>query len=183
MIPPILGKIAERLAASFNFLNRKDSPSNKIATNSGNSPIIQAGKVEGGVHQTTVYGGTSSTRPSLDIRTDGHSGGPDGVTIFFIVRNDGSESARNITVQFLDGENLIKEEKIQNLTINESARLTYEYTNTAYFLTKLSQPNVALLYSSVDGRRFKSGVHLIQEGRADGRYNLSVKLGESFDLN
>lgn len=182
MISPILGKIADRFAASFSFLNRKNSPSNKVAvTDLSNSPIIQTGKVEGDVHQTTVYRGASRTRPSLDIRTDGHSGGSDGVTISFVIRNDGSESARNITVQFLDGKNIIKEEKLLSLTTNESTRLTHSYTNTAYFLTRCSEPKLVLHYSAIDGRRFKSGTRLIQEERADGSYNLSVKLGESFD--
>ena len=177
---PILGKIADSLGLSF--LNRKDSPSSKAkVSDSPNSPLIQAGNVEGGVHQTTVYGQIHHTRPSLYIRNDGGSGGPDGDTIVFVVRNDGQESARNIKSQFKDGERLIHEETISGLTTIETSHITYDYTNTVFSRKKLSDPKYVLIYSSVDGRKFMSGVQLLQEERDDGNYSLSTKLGDSFD--
>jgi len=178
---PILGKIADSLSASFSFLNRSESPSNKVGRDSTNSPVLQTGTVKGDVHQTTIYEHASQTRPSLDIRTDGSSGGPDGNLIYFVVRNDGKESARNIQAQFGDGSSVIKTENVPNLIVNESTRISYEYTNTAFFLKKLDDPRLTLLYQAVDGRRFSSGICLIQETRADGRFNISVKLGDSFD--
>lgn len=129
----------------------------------------------------TNGGGPSQRRPSLDIRNNGHSGGPDGNSISFIILNDGQESARNVRAQFVDGERMIKESLLGTITTNGQSSLTYEYTNTVFFLEKLSEPKIVLFYNSVDGRKFMSGVHLIQEPRNDGRYNLSVTLGESFD--
>lgn len=180
---PLFEKIADSLSASFSFLNRNNSPSNKLkADGSKNTPIIQAGNVGGNLHQTTIYGEAKNARPSLDIRNMGSSGGPDGNFFFFGVRNDGQEAARNLRAEFRNDEEVLEVMTLPNLTVNEESRqYAYRYSESRFFTGELSDPKLVVKYSSVDGRRFLSGVQLIQEARADGNYNISPRLGESFD--
>jgi hypothetical protein len=129
-----------------------------------------------------MYGETKHTRPSLDIRNMGSSDGPDGNFFFFGVRNDGQEAARNIKAEFKDGEKVFEEMILPNLTVNEESRqFAFEYSRSEFFTSKLSDPILIVKYNSVDGRQFLSGVHLIQEARADGNYNISTRLGNSFE--
>ena len=177
---PILGKICDRLGLSFNFLNRDNSPSNRavIKESSTVGVIQQAG---GNIHNniTIAQAEQSRTRPQIDVDQWGGSGGPNGTFIRFYLKNIGSETAVDVQAELIadDCSGSIKlSSPIHNIPPMQLSRsLQYRYDGTDFFKRMLTKPRVILRYKSADNRAFASGRSVIQEPRADKRYNIHTK--------
>jgi hypothetical protein len=119
----------------------------------------------------------NSPRPHLDIADFYISGGPDGQHAYFKVINIGKDSALDINYQFKADFYAPDIPKLMHLlTPGDTTRL---YTGVVYSSTELadrplSNIKLALYYQGPGGKHFESGRYLVQEPRADGKFNLSL---------
>jgi hypothetical protein len=120
----------------------------------------------------------NSSRPRLDISEFLTSGGPHGQEMSFKVINIGNESAMDMKFQFIADD--FFGDSLQNLmhllTAGDTTRhyTTAIYSSSALADKQLSNLKLVLLYKSANGQNYQSGRYLIQELRADGKFNLSL---------
>ena len=175
----IFEKIFDNLSMVFSFLNRDHSPSNKaVIKHSSVGSVQQAGR---DIHNTSFV---NSTRPRIDITDFGGSGGADGTFLTFRLRNDGGEAAVDIQCKLIadniGGRSL--SHTIANLAIGQlSQNISFPYHTTEFFNQQLSNPRITFCYRAADGREFTAGRTVVQENRADGRYNIHITLGAYFE--
>ncbi len=174
----LLGKICDSLGISFNFLNRENSPSNKLSVRDASvGSVQQAGR---DIHNTIVApGARSQDRPQIDTDQWGGTGGPDGVSIEFYAKNIGNVAAMDIQAELVaeDLQGNVQLGSVANsLTSNQSSRLiTYRYDSTDFFKRALKNPCIVFKYKSADGRELMSGRTIVQESRAAGGFNIHTK--------
>ena len=174
----LLGKICDSLGISFNFLNRENSPSNKLSIRDASvSSVQQAGR---GIHNVTVAPGErDQRRPQVDTDQWGGTGGPDGVSVEFYAKNIGDVAAMDVEAELVaqDLQGSVQLGSVANsLSPNQSSRLiTYRYNSTDFFKRVLKNPCIVFKYKSADGREFMSGRNIVQESRADGGFNIHTK--------
>ncbi len=118
------------------------------------------------------------SRPRLDISEFLTSGGPNGQEMSFKVINIGNESAMDMKFQFIADD--FFGDSLQNLmhllTAGDTTRhyTTAIYSSSALADRQLTNLKLVLLYKSANGQNYQSGRYLIQELRADGKFNLSL---------
>lgn len=174
----LLGKICDHLGISLNFLNRENSPSNKLSVrDSSVGSVQQAGR---DIHNTIIASDVrGQDRPQIDIDQWGGTGGPDGFSIEFYAKNIGNIAAIDVNVELVaeDLQNSVQLGSVANsIMSNQSSRLImYRYDSTDFFKRVLKNPCIVFKYKSADGREFMSGRNIVQESRADGRFNIHTK--------
>jgi hypothetical protein len=180
----IFDKIFDKLSLSLNFLNRDQSPSNKaVVKHSSVGSVQQAGGDIHNVHITQEPRGSS--RPRVDMANEfGGRGGPDGTFAVFRVKNDGTESAIDLQGEFVADDLKIGPafDIAHSLSPGQQSRMIEcRYDGTDLFGRRLANPRIIFRYKSSDGRTFESGRAVVQEPRADGRFNIHTKLGRYFE--
>lgn len=174
----ILGKICDKLGLSFSFLNRDHSPSNKVVIKDSTvGKVQQAGRDINNV--TITHNRQSNNRPQIDVEQWGGTGGPDGTSIEFYLNNIGSETGVDVHPELVadDLTDSIKlSEPISSIAPAKLSRgLQYRYDGTDFFNRVLKNPRIVFRYKSANGRSFMSGRNVVQESRADGRFNIHTK--------
>lgn len=180
-MPAFLQKIFDTLKLVISFNNRKNSPSNKATVkNSSVGSFQQAG---GDIHNITIADGARSrTRPRIDLAEYGGAGGADGTFAIFKLKNDGSEAAIDVRVEFVADDFRGGTFTVASLSPNEpSHTMSYKYDNTDFHKRLLKNPRIIFRYKSADGRTFVAGRTLIQEQRATGVYDIHKTEGTYFE--
>ena len=175
----LFSKICDKLGISFNFLNRDRSPSNKASIKNSSVGSIQ--QATGDIHNINI---TNHTQPRIDIAEYAGSGGADGTFLIFKIKNDGGEAAIDIQGELVADDIQIGNifNTIHNLSSGQTSQsISYPYHNTEFFTRQLVNPRIVFRYKAADGRSFATGRTIIQESRADGRYNIHTRLGSYFE--
>ena len=130
-------------------------------------------------HITIFQGKHLDGRPQIDTEQWGGSGGPEGVSLDFYLRNIGNETAMDVEIELVadDLQNSIKlPDTIQRIDAGHLSRdIHCKYGDTDFFTRSLKNPRIVFRYNSFDGYKQESGRHIIQERRADGRFNIHTK--------
>lgn len=126
---------------------------------------------------TTVYvHAGEEKRPQLDIASGvAHSGGADGHSLLFAIKNEGSDIASEITCYLgdVDTDSYEQVPVPSKLGPNEQSReINYKVDHSPLFLKKLATPELRFGYKSKEGVIFETTRSLVQDPRADGRFNL-----------
>ncbi len=128
----------------------------------------------------------SEQRPQLDLAQNFTvTGGSEGNFIEFQVKNDGAVTALDIQAELIADGSVTsgKIDIIHNLSPQEeSRRIVYRYTDTDFFQKNLDNPRIIFTYRAANGQQFSSGRKIIQDTRADGRFNIHSKPGEYFEV-
>lgn len=116
-------------------------------------------------------------RPRLDISDFVISGGPDGQEMNFKVINIGNDNAMDIKFRFVADDFEHLSQNLSHLLVHGDT--TKHYTKVVYGSTdmankQLPNPKILLTYKNASNMNFQSGRFLMQELRADGRFNLSL---------
>ncbi len=126
----------------------------------------------------------SQGRPRIDLK-DGLSvsGGHNGNHIIFQVKNNGKNTAVNLEFYLsADGiqtdPQVIKEKLIAG---QESSLVSYRYTDTPFFKSKVENGKIIFTYKDSGGFSFLSGQSITQDNRDDGNWNLHGGSGKYFE--
>ena len=175
----LLGKICDSLGISFDFLNRENSPSNKLSIKDASVGSIQ--QAGGDIHNISI---ASSERPQIDTEQWGGTGGPDGFSIEFYAKNIGDAAAVDVEAELVADDlprSLQLGSVAHSLSPDKLSRIiTYRYDSTDMFKRALKNPRIVFKYKSADGREFRSGRSIIQEPRAAGGFNIHTKQPTSY---
>ncbi|MCB9815824.1 hypothetical protein H6786_00375 [Candidatus Nomurabacteria bacterium] len=123
-------------------------------------------------------------RPKLDLETNfSVSGSSAGNFLKFKVKNDGEESAVDVKAIFVaDGEEVEKISVAHSISPTQcSPEINYRYTDTMLFNSQISDARVKFEYKDRAGNTYLSGRKLIQNDRADGRFNIQSRPGDYFE--
>ncbi len=164
----LLGKISDTFKVAFNFvINRNNSPSNK-------SKVVLKDSSVGTLQQAqTITNTYNQTRPRIDIQGYGGSGSGDDTYVDFGVKNDGSEAAIDVQVEFVADDFEGGKFNITNLSPNQPPRsLIYHYHNTDFYKREVKNPRIVFRYKSADGRSFVARRKITQARRASGVYDI-----------
>jgi hypothetical protein len=128
---------------------------------------------------------SSEQRPRIDLTHNFTvSGSGEGNFIEFQVKNDGATAALDIQAELIaDGDIATGKIDITHSLSpqKESGNIRYRYTDTDFFQKKLDNPCIVFTYRTANGQNFSSGRKLIQDTRADGRFNIHSRPGEYFE--
>lgn len=128
---------------------------------------------------------SSDQRPRVDlVRNFTVSGSGEGNFIEFQVKNDGVTAALDVKAELIADAGIAagKIDITHNLSPQkESGNIRYRYTDTDFFQKKLDNPRIIFTYRMANGQNFSSGRKLIQDTRADGRFNIHGRPGEYFE--
>lgn len=126
----------------------------------------------------------SQNRPRIDLK-DGLSvsGGSNGNHILFQVKNNGVNTAENLEC-YLSADGVQTESQLisKRLSANqESSLISYRYTDTPFFKSKVEAGKIIFTYKDSDGFSFRSSRSITQDHRADGNWNIHAGQGEYFE--
>ncbi len=172
----LFDKIWDKISIYLNIFNRDHSPSNKASIKNSPSGVIQQAQ--------QIVNISHHTQPRIDVVDYGGSGGADGTFVIFKIKNDGGEAAIDIQGELAADDIQIGNifNTIHNLSSGQTSQsISYPYHNTEFFTRQLVNPRIVFRYKAADGRSFATGRTIVQESRADGRYNIHTRLGSYFE--
>lgn len=127
-------------------------------------------------------GNHTRTRPIIDFAGGGfiHTGGPSGRRAIAALCNQGDAPAMSVEMRFeaddTQGQQIGTEFPIPTLRPGESTpgNVVIDYAGCPLGTTPLSNPRIIFKATDMYGNAFESMRSLVQEGRADGGYNLKA---------
>jgi hypothetical protein len=169
----LLRQICDKLG--FEFLNRHDSPSNKLRVK--DSSKVSSQQAGGNINNILITTGEPKLSvPRLDFDQWGGTGGADGWSVTFYLINVSGFPAFDIHIELIAddlSENIELPDVIRRVDAHTLSRaITYKYDMTDFYLRKLRNPIIRLKYKSLDGGTFTSDGIITQKQLATGRFDI-----------